>query len=96
MPQAAVLLAPLASADPHAGATAIEGLPEWFTLRGHSGVFRIDPVRSRDGVVVLANVNGREVGRCSVPELRENVYAAAGTTSQVIPRIDHESASTHF
>lgn len=78
MPQAAALLAPLTAADPHAGvATAIEGLPEWFTLRGHSGVFRIDRIRSRDGVVVLANVNGREVGRCSVRDLRENVYAAA-------------------
>jgi hypothetical protein len=78
MPQAAVLLAPLADADPHAGAaTAVEGLPEWFTLRGHSGVFRIDRLRSRDGVVVLANLNGREVGRCSEPELRENVYAPA-------------------
>jgi len=75
MPRATALLAPLAAAAPLA--TAVQAVPEWFTLRGHSGVFRIDRVRSRDGVVVLANVNGREVGRCSIPELRENVYAAA-------------------
>jgi hypothetical protein len=58
-------------------ASVIAEFPEWFTLRGHSGVFRIDRIHSRGGVVVLANVNGREVGRCSVPELHENVYAAA-------------------
>lgn len=52
--------------------------PEWFTLRGHCGVFRIDPIRSGPGVVVVANVNGREVGRCSVGELRANIDAPAG------------------
>jgi hypothetical protein len=58
-------------------APAIEEFPEWFTLRGHAGVFRIDPVRSGEGVIVLANVNGREVGRCSAGELRANIYEAA-------------------
>lgn len=51
--------------------------PEWFTLRGHCGVYRIDPVRSSRDVLVLANVNGREVGRCSVGELRANIAAPA-------------------
>ena len=68
-----------------AGAPTIAGIesafaefPEWFTLRGHSGVFRIDRIRScSDGVIVLANVNGREVGRCSVPELCDNICEAA-------------------
>ncbi|HXO16608.1 MAG TPA: hypothetical protein VN909_00400 [Candidatus Dormibacteraeota bacterium] len=59
-------------------AIAIEEFPEWFTLRGHAGVFRIDKLRSRsEGVVVLANVNGREVGRCSISELRDSFYEAA-------------------
>lgn len=56
----------------------IEEFPQWFTLRGHAGIFRIDPMRSRSqGVLVLANINGREVGRCSVAELRKNLYAPA-------------------
>jgi hypothetical protein len=58
-------------------APALEEFPEWFTLRGHTGVFRIDPIRSGDGTIVLANVNGREVGRCSAGELRANIYEAA-------------------
>lgn len=72
----AALLAPL---DPAVGMeTAIDEFPEWFTLRGHAGVFRIDRIRScSDGILVLANISGREVGRCSVPDLRENLYAAA-------------------
>ncbi|MGB6521480.1 MAG: hypothetical protein WBE83_06890 [Candidatus Cybelea sp.] len=52
--------------------------PEWFTLRGHAGVFRIDRLRSAcEGIVVLADIGGREVGRCSVDELRESLYEAA-------------------
>ena len=63
---------------PIALATDIVAFPEWFTLRGHSGVFRIDKVRSyRDGLIVLANVNGREVGQCSVGELGDNICEAA-------------------
>ena len=68
-----------------AGAPTIAGIesalaefPEWFTLRGRSGIFRIDRIRScSDGVIVLANVNGREVGRCSISMLCENIYEAA-------------------
>jgi hypothetical protein len=56
---------------------AFAEFPDWFTLRGHCGLFRIDRLRSRSGVVVLANVNGREVGRCSVGELRANIDAPA-------------------
>jgi hypothetical protein len=41
-------------------------------------VFRIDKVRSyRDGLIVLANVNGREVGQRSVRELGDNICEAA-------------------
>lgn len=58
-------------------APALEEFPEWFTLRGHTGVFRIDPIRSGEDEIVLANVNGREVGRCSAGELRANIYEAA-------------------
>ncbi|HEY2475058.1 MAG TPA: hypothetical protein VGI19_09675 [Candidatus Cybelea sp.] len=57
--------------------STIAEFPEWFTLRGHAGVFRIDKVRSREGVIVLANAAGREVGRCRVTELRESFYEAA-------------------
>ncbi len=56
----------------------IDEFPEWFSLRGRSGIFRIDKIRSRcDGVVVLAGVGGREVGRCSAAELRENIFEAS-------------------
>lgn len=59
-------------------AAQIEEFPEWFSLRGQSGVFRIDKIRSRcDGVVVLAGLGGREVGRCSAAELRENIFEAS-------------------
>lgn len=76
MPSAAALRVP---ADPSVRIeTVIDEFPEWFTLRGHAGVFRIDRIRScSDGVLVLANVNGREVGRCSPRDLRENLYQAA-------------------
>lgn len=76
MPSAAALLAPV---DSTVGMeTVIDEFPEWFTLRGHAGVFRIDRIRScADGVLVLANINGREVGRCSVGDLLKNLYAAA-------------------
>ena len=47
-------------------ACAAEEFPDWFTLRARAGLFRIDRLRSGDGIMVLANVNGREVGRCSV------------------------------
>lgn len=57
--------------------SSIAEFPEWFTLRGHAGVFRIDKIHSREGVIVLANAAGREVGRCRVTELRENLYEAA-------------------
>lgn len=58
--------------------SAFAEFPEWFTLRGHSGVYRIDRIRScSEGVIVLANVNGREVSRCSLPELCENIYEEA-------------------
>jgi hypothetical protein len=72
-------VAPLAPADPSVGMeTVIDEFPEWFTLRGHAGVFRIDRIRScSDGVLVLANINGREVGRCSIRDLRQNLYEAA-------------------
>ena len=56
---------------------ALAEFPEWFTLRGHCGVFRIDPIRSSRDTLVLANVNGREVGRCSVGELRTQIDAPA-------------------
>jgi hypothetical protein len=56
---------------------AFAEFPDWFTLRGHCGVFRIDRIRNSRDVVVLANVNGREVGRCSVGELRANIDAPA-------------------
>jgi hypothetical protein len=56
---------------------ALAEFPEWFTLRGHCGVFRIDRIRSHPEVVVLANVNGREVCRCSLGELRANIDAPA-------------------
>ena len=57
--------------------TLFDDFPGWFTLRGHAGEFRIDKNKSScDGIVVIANLNGREVGRCSPEELRENVYAA--------------------
>ncbi|MFY9632038.1 MAG: hypothetical protein WAJ94_10585 [Candidatus Cybelea sp.] len=59
-------------------ADLLADFPEWFTLRGHAGVFRIDPVRSAyEGAIVLADIGGREVGRCSVDELRESLYEAA-------------------
>lgn len=53
-------------------------VPAWFTLRGHTGVFRVDEIASRrEGVVVLADVNGWEVGRCTVRELRTNIDGPA-------------------
>ncbi|MFZ1018045.1 MAG: hypothetical protein WAN39_09260 [Candidatus Cybelea sp.] len=59
-------------------ADLLADFPEWFTLRGHAGVFRIDRLRSAcEGVVVLADIAGREVGRCSPDELRWNLYEAA-------------------
>jgi len=54
-------------------ASAAEEFPDWFTLRGHAGIFRIDKLHSGGGVIVLANVNGREVGRCSANELHESI-----------------------
>jgi hypothetical protein len=56
---------------------AAEEFPDWFTLRGHAGLFRIDKLHSGEGVIVLANVSGREVGRFSAAELRENIYDSA-------------------
>ena len=51
--------------------------PEWFTLRGYAGEFRIDRARStREGILVVANASGREVGRCSPEQLREHIYSA--------------------
>ena len=76
MPSAAALIAP--SRSPVRMETVIDEFPEWFTLRGHAGVYRIDRIRScSDGVIVLANVNGREVGRCSPRDLRDHLYEAA-------------------
>jgi hypothetical protein len=83
-PQALALPIPPANSSTASMAKAIAEFPEWFTLRGHAGVFRIDQIRScRDGVIVVANVNGREVGRCSVCQLRENIYEPAYSSNEM-------------
>ncbi len=64
---------PLPPLQSHLGAE----FPEWFTLRGRCGVFRVDKVRSCGDMVVIANANGREVGRCSHSHLRESIYEPA-------------------
>jgi hypothetical protein len=65
--------------DPSLAIEAVfDQFPQWFTLRGHAGIFRIDRIRSSsEGVLVLANISGREVGRCSPWDLRTNLYAPA-------------------
>jgi hypothetical protein len=75
--QAAILETPDASCLPPSRPSGNADLPEWFTLRGHAGVFRVDRVRSRGDVIVVANGSGREVGRCSLSELRESIYKPA-------------------
>jgi hypothetical protein len=32
-------------------ASAAEEFPVWFTLRAHAGLFRIDKLRSGDGII---------------------------------------------
>ncbi|HEX3459092.1 MAG TPA: hypothetical protein VHR97_14165 [Candidatus Baltobacteraceae bacterium] len=52
---------------------ALTAFPGWFALRGHAGLFRIDDLKSSSDSIVLAGMNGREVGRCSLAELQANV-----------------------
>jgi hypothetical protein len=52
---------------------ALTDVPDWFALRGHAGLFRVDELKSSTDTIVLAGMNGREVGRCSLRELQANI-----------------------